>query len=107
MPTDDEYPLLPEQIRREIDKKPWTHDDLLTEEQFRAELYRWLNGSFPQYWGVAEMKMYRSVKAAIELTRPTMEDAFVFDDPSIQLLEEALPHLPDELAERVRRHLEK
>ena len=107
MSLDDEYPLLPEQIRREIDKKPWSHDDLLTEEQFRVELYRRLNGSFPQYWGVAEMKMYRSVNAAIFLTRPTMEDAFIVEDPAIQLLEEALPHLPDELAERVRQHLEK
>ena len=82
--------------------------DVLDLEEFQRALDAFISGSFPLGWKPAEDRLLRSQRAALTLLAPTMEDALLPDREyeAEQLLKEALPHLPDELAAQVRQFLE-
>lgn len=88
---------------------------LLTDEEWEQAWHHQRQASFPDLWFTAERKLRsdRVARTMLMARSPTSGDdrgeADLPDehDVALQLLEEALPHLPEELAEQVRQFLEK
>jgi len=77
------------------------HRWLLSSEEYGAEMRNLTQGSFPERWFAAERRL-RSDREALRV----LADVGGLD-LALQLLEEALPHLPLELADTVRQFMEK